>query len=196
MTGFVQSVYFGHEPQSSHKISVDDLKARISKVIEDENAVLQRQCDKNGITTAFGTARFTEVSDTLEVLDGDGMVRQCIEADKILIATGSRPRHPIDLPNDGELFVDSDLVFRLPHLPASLIVLGGGIIGCEYATMFAALGIEVTLMDRRDQLLRMLDSEIGAAFGQYISHLGLNLRMGASIDQLRGGGWVGGGGDG
>jgi NAD(P) transhydrogenase len=77
------------------------------------------------------------------------------------------------------------LVFRLPRLPASLIVLGGGIIGCEYATMFAALGVEVTLMDRRDQLLRMLDGEIGATFGQYISHLGLKLRMGASIDQLR-----------
>jgi|AP95_1055475.scaffolds.fasta_scaffold23595_2 NAD(P) transhydrogenase len=185
MTGFVQSVYFGDEPRSAHNISVEDLRARISKVIEDENAVLQRQCEKNGIAIAFGTARFGEAPNTLEVLDSEGQVQQCIEADKFLIATGSRPRHPIDLPGDAELFVDSDLVFRLPRLPASLIVLGGGIIGCEYATMFAALGVEVTLMDRRDQLLRMLDGEIGATFGQYISHLGLKLRMGASIDQLR-----------
>ena len=117
MTGFAQSAYFGDEG-SSHKISVEDLRARISKVIDDENTVLQQQCENNGIAIAFGTARFAEAPNVLEVLDRDGQVRQRIEADKILIATGSRPRHPIDRPEEGELFVDSDLVFQLPRLPA------------------------------------------------------------------------------
>ena len=184
MTGFLQSVYFGGEHKTSREISVDDLRARINKVIEDENALLRHQCEANDIDTCFGTARFADPH-RLEVLDADGQVAVRIEAEKVLIATGSRPRHPIDLPDDETLFVDSDLVFRMERLPESLIVVGGGIIGCEYATMFAALGIDVVLMDRRDDLLRMLAAEIGEAFSKFITHLGLKLHLGAAIEQLR-----------
>ena len=81
--------------------------------------------------------------------------------------------------------MDSDQVFRLESLPESMIVLGGGIIGCEYATMFAALGIHVILMERRNQLLRMLDAEIGQHFSEYIQQLGVGVRLGQSIEELR-----------
>ena len=70
-------------------------------------------------------------------------------------------------------------------MPKSLIVLGGGIIGAEYATMFAALGIDVTLMDRRDDLLRMLDAELNKLFMEYIADMGLTLKLGANIEELR-----------
>ena len=184
LTGFVQSVYFGGGHRTSHEISVEDLKARINRVITDENALLRDQCANKGVAVCFGTARFVD-GHTLEVLDEQGQVSDRVEAGKILIATGSRPRHPIDLPEEDDLFVDSDEVFHMKKLPQSLIVLGGGIIGCEYATMFAALGLRVILMDRRDDLLRMLDGEIGKMFGEYIAHLGLKLHLGAAIDQLR-----------
>ena len=185
MTGFIQSEYHGRQrPQP--EISIDDLRARVSKVIEDENRVLREQCEKNGVATAFGTARFAD-EHTVEVADAEGQVRARFETDKVLIATGSRPRHPIDLPDEGrELFLDSDEIFRMDSLPGTLIVLGGGIIGCEYATMFAALGIDVVLMDRRDDLLRMLDGEICAAFAGYIQQMdGLSVTLGQSIDTLR-----------
>ena len=119
------------------------------------------------------------------MLDEAQVVTETIEAERILIATGSSPRHPIDLPEEGDLFVDSDIVFQLNHMPKSLIVLGGGIIGAEYATMFAALGIDVTLMDRRDDLLRMLDAELNKLFMEYIADMGLTLKLGANIEELR-----------
>ena len=184
LTGFLQTEYFGESSRSGNAIAVEDLKLRVNKVIEDENRVLGEQCEKNGIQTAYGAARFAD-GHTIEIVDDGGQVTTGIEADKTLIATGSSPRHPIDLPEHEDLFVDSDMVFRMDRLPKSLIVLGGGIIGCEYATMFAALGLEVTLMDRRDDLLRMLDEEIARLFMQYISDLGLTLKLGAAIEQLR-----------
>ena len=175
---------YGERASVSREISIDDLKFRVRKVIDDENALLKRQCDKNDIAAAFGSARFADAH-TIEVVDEAGEITHRIETDKVLIATGSRPRHPIDLPEGEALFVDSDVVFQMDRLPESLIVIGGGIIGCEYATMFATLGVEVTLMDRRDDLLRMLDLEIGKAFAEYITQLGLNLALGQVIAELR-----------
>lgn len=183
-TGFIQSGYHG-SPGSQHEISFDELRSRVNKVIEDENRVLSEQCEANDIGTAFGTAHFTD-EHIVEVMDEAGQVSARFEADKVLISTGSRPRHPIDLPEEPDLFLDSDEIFRMNSLPKSLIVLGGGIIGCEYATMFAALGIEVILMDRRDDLLRMLDLEISEAFADYIQQMsGLSVRLGEGIDALR-----------
>jgi NAD(P) transhydrogenase len=184
MTGFIQSGYHGSQG-SQHEISFDELRSRVNKVIEDENRVLSEQCEANDIGTAFGTARFTD-EHVVEVTDEAGQVSARFEADKVLISTGSRPRHPIDLPEEPDLFLDSDEIFRMNSVPKSLIVLGGGIIGCEYATMFAALGIEVILMDRRDDLLRMLDLEISQAFADYIQQMaGLSVRLGEGIDALR-----------
>jgi NAD(P) transhydrogenase len=88
---------------------------------------------------AYGQARFANPR-SLEVLDSEGEVTHLIIAEKVLIASGSRPRHPIHIPDDKELFVDSDQVFKMDKLPEDLIVLGAGVIGCEYATMFAAWG--------------------------------------------------------
>lgn len=184
MTGFIHSGYHGDQV-SRHDISFDELRARVNKVIEDENRVLSEQCEANDIGTAFGSARFAD-EHVVEVMDEAGQVSARFEADKILISTGSSPRHPIDLPPEPDLFLDSDEIFRMNSLPESLVVLGGGIIGCEYATMFAALGIEVTLMDRRDDLLRMLDGEISKAFADYIQQMeGLSVKLGQGIDTLR-----------
>jgi len=185
MSNFLQSVYFGEGRRTLQEVSVEALRARIGKVIDDENDLLRRQCEKNGVRTAHGAARFADPH-TVEVVDEAGQVTARIAADKVLIATGSRPRHPIDLPDEGDLFVDSDLVFRMERLPRSLIVLGAGVIGCEYATMFAALGMDVVLMDRRDQFLRMLDQDIRHIFADSLQEMeGLTVRLGADLDELR-----------
>ena len=185
MTGFIQSAYHGKTMRGPKEISVEDLRSFMEKVIADENRVLAEECANNGITTAFGTARFTDAH-TVEVVDADDRVTHVVTAGNILIATGSSPRHPLALPPDSDdIFVDSDIIFRMNKIPESLIVLGGGIIGCEYATMFAALGVQVTLVDRRDDLLRMLDGEIQRSFGEYISQLDhLEVRLGLAIDVL------------
>lgn len=184
MTGFIQSGYHGNQ-RPQNEISFDELRGIVNKVIEDENRVLSEQCEANGIATAFGTARFAD-EHTVEVMDESGQVSARFETANVLISTGSSPRHPIDLPEEPGLFLDSDEIFRMNSLPESLIVLGAGIIGCEYATMFAALGIEVILMDRRDDLLRMLDAEISRAFADYIQQMkDLSIKLGQGIETLR-----------
>jgi NAD(P) transhydrogenase len=184
MTGFIQSGYHGNS-RPQHEIAFDDLRAIVNRVIEDENRVLSEQCAANGIGTSFGSARF-EDHHVVAVMDETGQVTARFETDNVLISTGSRPRHPIDLPEEPELFLDSDEIFKMNSLPKSLIVLGAGIIGCEYATMFAALGIEVILMDRRDDMLRMLDAEISRTFTNYIQQMaGLTVKLGQDIETLR-----------
>ena len=182
MTGFIHSGYHGDQA-SRHDISFDELRARVNKVIEEENRVLSEQCEANDIGTAFGTARFAD-EHIVEVMDEASQVSARFEADKILISTGSSPRHPIDLPPEPDLFLDSDEIFRMNSLPESLVVLGGGIIGCEYATMFAALGINVILVERRGTMLRMLDREIGERFAQYTEQLGVDIRLGQGIEEI------------
>lgn len=185
MTGFIQSAYHGKQLRGPQEISVDDLRAFMERVISEENEVLAKECAANDIATAFGTGRFSDPH-TLEVVDANDTVTHIVTADRFLIGTGSSPRHPLALPPDSDdIFVDSDIIFQMNKIPESLIVLGGGIIGCEYATMFAALGVKVTLVDRRDDLLRMLDGEIQQSFAEYISHLpNLEVRLGLAIDEL------------
>ncbi|MEC9380626.1 MAG: FAD-dependent oxidoreductase, partial [Candidatus Latescibacterota bacterium] len=117
LTGFVQSVYHGSAPRQVQEIPVDELRRRLERVITDENTLLAEQCANNGILTAFGTARFLDPHH-LEVVDASDQVTHNIEADKVLISTGSSPRHPIDLPEGTEdLFVDSDIVFNMQKVP-------------------------------------------------------------------------------
>ena len=129
LTGFTHSIYFGQEYKTLKEISTKDLRDRVNKVLTDQNELLTEQCRNNGIDIAFGSARFVD-SNTVEVLDEEGKQQRVIQTDKVLLATGSRPRHPIVVPNN-DCFVDSDLVYRLDQLPESIIILGGGIIGCE-----------------------------------------------------------------
>lgn len=186
MTGFIQSAYHGRALRGPKEIAVEDLRAFMERVISDENRELAEQCAANGVLTAYGSARFTDAH-TVEVLDAEGQVSHVVTADRFLIATGSSPRHPLALPPDSDdVFVDSDIIFQMNKIPESLIVLGGGIIGCEYATMFAALGVQVTLVDRRDDLLRMLDGEIQSLFGEYLEQIpSLQVQLGLSIDELQ-----------
>ena len=184
LSGFMQSTYYGGQHYTLREITMTDLTARIQKVIDDSCSQLDEQCAGNGVEVVYGSARFVDPH-LVEALDADGKVLARVRADKALIATGSRPRHPIDIPPDRSIFLDSDEVFRLESLPESLLVLGGGVIGCEYATMFAALGVEVTLVERRKSVLRMLDGEIGTHFVNYIQEMGVKLLLGRGIDELR-----------
>lgn len=184
LTGFLQSTYYGQEQKTAREISMGDLTFRVNKVIEDENRLLAEQCAGNGVEVIYGMARFADAN-TLEILDSQGQISHQVEAEKILITVGSKPRQPIDIPHDQEIFLDSDQVFRMKQLPKSLIVLGGGIIGCEYATMFAALGIQVLLLDRRE-LLRSVDEEITGYFNEYAKQQGkMEIRIKQPIKEVR-----------
>jgi len=100
-----------------------------------------------------------------------------LHGDFILIATGSRPHRPPEIPFDDQVIFDSDSILEMGHIPSSLAVIGGGVIGCEYASIFTALGVRVALIDGRDRVLPFLDAEISEKLRERLTTLGVNFYL-------------------
>ena len=158
------------------QLTLPDLMTRKNQVIETEVAVITNQLQRNGIEIIQGTAGFIDPH-TLRVMRSDGHV-EYVHASTIVLATGARPRRPAEIPFDDLIVCDSDSFLRTTKNPASIIVIGGGVIGAEYASMLAAFGIRVTLIDRRTQLLRFLDQEIAQALDSQMQQNGVVMRFG------------------
>jgi NAD(P) transhydrogenase len=165
------------------EVSINDLNFRLHKVIDEQAKMLHRQFEKNKIRLLHGTARF-EDRNHLVILDEGNHASYRVRADFILIATGSKPRNPIHVPFDHERILDSTRLLAIDHLPKTLIVLGGGIIGSEYASFFAALGTEVTVLDKRDHLLPLLDHEIGLHLQKALNTIGLKVVGNKEADKI------------
>lgn len=157
------------------EITVSDLTSRLRKVIDEERSLLSRQLKKNGILYLEGNARF-ENPHMLIVIDKDFRLSHQIKGEIFIIATGSKPRNPINVPFDNEVILDSTRLLGINKIPKTMLVLGGGIIGSEYASYFAALGTEVTIIDKRDHILPLLDAEIGVTLQTALTDLGLKFK--------------------
>lgn len=154
------------------QVTMDDLNLRLRTVIEEERNIIARQLKKNNIRFLQGSARF-ENPTTLIVVDNDLRLKYQIKSNYFLIATGSNPRHPPDVPFDSDVILDSTTLLGIGRVPKSMIVLGGGVIGSEYASFFAALGTEVTVIDRKEHMLPLLDEEIGIHLQTALTGIGL-----------------------
>jgi NAD(P) transhydrogenase len=155
-----QATTMDAEPRRGMEVAT--LMSRLDEVVGAHVAYMGRQIDRNGIERHHGRARF--VSDhvvEMQTLDG---ARTRFRADVIFIASGSRPRNPPDIEIDHENILDSDSILSMLYLPASLTVLGGGVIASEYASIFAALGVKVTMIDKADRPLKFMDAELVGKF--------------------------------
>jgi len=140
-------------------ISMDKLKRRLQYVRLKEHAIIDHQLLRNGVKLVRGAASFVDDHTvTIETLSEDGILTA--RGEYIIIATGSKPRNPPEVPFDDRRIFDSRSILDMPTIPESMIILGGGVIGSEYATIFAALGVKVTLLDRGERLLKFIDHEI------------------------------------
>ncbi len=155
--------------------TVPHLMARKNAIAEAESLAIRHNLDRHKVSYVAGTARFVDPH-TVHVIGPDG--EHMISGEHFLISTGSRPYRPTDIDFEDELIHDSDEVLHIHKLPASLTILGGGVIGCEYACMFAALGVEVQLVDARDEILPFLDREIIERLRTAMKHLGIRLLQG------------------
>lgn len=164
-------------------VTIQDLSSRLQHVIEGEKALILRQLKKNNIKTICGDARF-ENPHKLLILDSDERLRYQIKSNYFVIATGSKPRNPPGIPFDGEVILDSTTLLRIKKIPKSMIVLGGGVIGSEYASFFAALGTEVAILDRKEHMLSMLDSEIGVHLQTALTDIGLKFHGGKEPEEI------------
>ncbi|MCB1149670.1 MAG: Si-specific NAD(P)(+) transhydrogenase, partial [Chlamydiia bacterium] len=174
LTAFHQRVIYGKDfPMKD--VSIEDLNFRLQQVIEEQGHIITRQFRKNDVRFIVGTARF-ENEHTVIVLDDDYRITYQINASCILIATGSKPRNPIEVPFDDDVILDSTRLLSIKDVPQSMLVLGGGIIGSEYASFFSALGTEVTVIDKRDHMLPLLDNEIGIHLQTALTNIGLKFR--------------------
>lgn len=174
LTGFHQRVIYGKD-FPMRKVTINDLNYRVKSVIEEQGKVISRQFRKNDIQVVFGSARF-ENKNIIVITDEDGRLTYQIRSDKFIIATGSNPRNPADLIFDDEVILDSTRLLKINDVPKSMLVLGGGVIGSEYASFFSALGTEVTVIDKKDHMLPLLDHEIGIHLQTSLTNMGLRFK--------------------
>ncbi|NGX38675.1 MAG: putative soluble pyridine nucleotide transhydrogenase, partial [Chlamydiae bacterium] len=154
LTDFYQKSFYGRK-KDVKEVSINELNFRLNKILDSQRKHLIKQFEKNKVRLIHGMAQFEDKNRVL-VLDGEDRVLYRIRFDYALIATGSKPRNPKHVPFDEEKVLDSTRLLSIDHVPKTLIVLGGGIVGSEYASFFAALGTEVTVVDKREQLLSLL----------------------------------------
>lgn len=153
-------------------ISINDLSWRLHKVLREEKALVQQQLKAVGVDIVFGTCSF-EDANCLLVKDYRGEPSHHIFASQIIIATGSVPRDPESVPFDGKTVLDSTGLLAIDHVPKSMIVVGAGVIGTEYASFFAVLGTEVTLLDKESRILSHIDTEISDILHARLQDFGL-----------------------
>ncbi len=167
--------------QLKKDITIAELVSFSQRVIRHEWDVIRDQFDRNGIDLLWGKARFTGANE-LAIEGPNGEER--VSADRFLVAVGTKPARPASVPfNDRSIFT-SDEVLRLNHLPKTMIVVGGGVIGTEYACIMATLGVQVTLVEGRDRVLGFLDLEIADAFQYFMRQQGITLRLGEKVEKI------------
>jgi NAD(P) transhydrogenase len=164
----------GFKFELADRITIGDFMHRERLVVQRELELINKSLDRYRIEVFQGAARFVDPH-TVELSGVDGQSRLRIQGEKIIIATGTKPNRPPDVPFDDQVVFDSDAILQLPRLPRSMLVLGAGVIGVEYASIFAALGLQVTLVDTRDRLLPYLDREIAAILERELRRIGVVL---------------------
>jgi NAD(P) transhydrogenase len=180
-TGYRQRSFFGSDYMQKDKITVADLKARVGTVIEREMSVVVSQLRRNDVEVLHGTARFVDPN-TVRIQNEEG--EHDVRGDKFLIACGTRPARSPDIVCDGKTILVADQLGGIEALPADLIVVGGGVIGLEYASMFATLGIHVTVIDQRPTVLDFADSEIVDALIVHMREVGTTFRLGEKVTSV------------
>jgi NAD(P) transhydrogenase len=163
-SGLRQRGLYGVDLSIKQNITIADFMHRERAVIESEWSLIAENIEKHGIVTIQGSARIIDAF-TVEITRY-GLETRRVTGNIILVATGSSPMSPIGYAIDGEIVVDSDSLLTLQRIPSSMIVVGGGVIGCEYACIFAALGVRVTLVNERARLLEHLGTDVSDALRQ------------------------------
>jgi NAD(P) transhydrogenase len=183
LTGMNQRELYGQSYRVKDDITVTDLSARTRHVIGREIDVIRNQLSRNHVHLLAGTAQFVDPH-TLVVVNELGNHVE-IAADKIVVAVGTKPARPATVDFDGATIVDSDQILGLDKVPASMVVVGAGVIGIEYASMFAALGTKVTVVEKRASMLDFCDKEIVEALQYQLRDLAVTFRFSESVLEVQ-----------
>ena len=182
LSGYRERSFYGRSYRVKDNIDAGDLKARLHMTLDHEVDVLEHQFNRNHVDTLLGMAKFVGPNE-IEVATEAGDTSR-ITGDKFLIATGTKTYRPDYVPFNGRTVVDSDEFLEMSEIPRSLVVVGAGVIGVEYATMFSALDVTVTLIEPRDSFLDFIDSALISDFTHQIKENGVDLRLGSAITHI------------
>ena len=178
LTGIGQRAIYGQDYRLKDEISISDLAARTRYVVEKERTVIRDQLLRNRVALLDGSASFRD-EHTLE-MDG-----KAVTGDKIVIATGSQPARMDGVAFNSRTILDSDdVVLHLDRIPSTLLIVGAGVIGVEFASMFAALGTKVTLVDGRREMLDFCEAEIVEALRYHLRDVNVVFRFGEVVTQV------------
>ncbi|MFD1933570.1 Si-specific NAD(P)(+) transhydrogenase [Nonomuraea mangrovi] len=177
LTGLNQRELYGASYRVKEEITVADLGMRTQHVIGREIQVIRSQLGRNHVTVLQGTGRFLDA----HTIGVTGDEERKITAEKIVIATGTSPARPSSVEFDDKMIIDSDAILHLDRVPETLVVVGAGVIGIEYASMFAALGTKVTVVERRERMLEFCDLEIVEALKYHLRDLAVTFRFGENV---------------
>ncbi len=182
LSGWRERGFYGRSYRVKKEIDGGDLGMRLTKTLEHEVDVLEHQFQRNGVHTLSGFARFIDPHRL--VVSAPDESELAVSAERFLIAVGTAPFRPADIPFDARTILDSDAVIETPRVPRSLTVIGAGVIGIEYATIFSALDVAVTVVEPRNSFLDFIDREIIEEFVHQLRDRGVIIRMGTGIGSI------------
>lgn len=181
LSGYNYKSIYGMNYRVKEKITMADLAFRVQHVIKTEVDVTEAQLSRNNVDMLVGIGSFVDANH-LKVTNSRGS--NVYETKSVLIATGTKPASSPKVPINGSSIINSDQVLELPTLPKTMIVVGGGVIGVEYTCMFSALGVRVTLIERRPKLLEFADQEIVEALSYHLRDTRVTMRLGEEVESV------------
>ena len=182
LTGWRQRGFYGLSYKVKQDITAEDLQHRLSQTLSHEVEILEHQLNRNNVTHITGSARFKDEHSVIVRLPDQS--EEVFTAKRFLICVGTRPHRPEHIPFDGESIIDSDDILTLNRIPRSLLVVGAGVIGIEYATIFNALDTEVTIVDGKPTILDFVDHEIIEEFTHHLRDSDVTLRLNEQIETI------------
>jgi NAD(P) transhydrogenase len=181
LSGFDLQAFYGSNYHVKDNVTMSDLSFRVTRVIENEAAVLQDQLKRNGVDLYHGIGSFV---DPHHIRVENTMGFNELQAEFVVIATGTKPAVNPKVPVNGRNIVNSDQILGIPTVPKTLIVVGGGVIGVEYACMFATLGVRVIIVEKRPRLLEFADTEVVEALSYHMRDRRATMRLNEEVESV------------
>jgi NAD(P) transhydrogenase len=181
LSDFYDRNFFGTNHGTEKEITMADLNFRVQHVIENEISVIQDQLKRNGVELIHGIGKFADPHH-IRVENSAGYTE--FESEFVVLATGTKPSVSPKVPLNGRTIINSDQILNMPQIPKTLIVVGGGVIGAEYACMFVTLGVRVILVEKRPRLLEFADGEMVEALMYHMRDQRATLRLNEEVESV------------
>jgi len=182
LSGWRERGFYGRSYRVKQDIGADDLLERLNMTLSHEVEILEHQFARNKVQTLRGTASFLDSKRIQVLTDKEDVIE--FTADRIVLAVGTRPFRPNNIPFDGRRVLDSDEILDLSYLPRSMVIIGAGVIGIEYATIFSALDVQVTVIEAADSMLGFIDRELVDEFVHDLRDRGMRLYFKSQVKSV------------